>query len=102
VVAILYNNAGIISDYLSVIISSDTNHKRSLKKFITIFEIFFFSNLLQLTGFQLRLNGKLNGKMRKSKYHYKVGKVQLQTLKILLNFSLAISYTKFGTISIKT
>ena len=39
--------------------------------------------------------------MRKSKYHYKLGKVQLQTLKSSLNYSLGLSYTKFGIISIK-
>jgi ribosomal protein S3 len=39
--------------------------------------------------------------MRKSKYHYDIGKVQLQTLKIILSYSLSFSYTKFGILSTK-
>jgi ribosomal protein S3 len=56
---------------------------------------------ISLLGIQLRVSGKLDGRMRRSKYHYNVGKVQLQTLKIFLNYSLSISYTKYGIISIK-
>jgi small subunit ribosomal protein S3 len=57
--------------------------------------------LVQFLGLQLRLNGKLGGKLRKSKYHYKLGKVQLQSLKVGLNYSISISHTKFGAISVK-
>jgi ribosomal protein S3 len=39
--------------------------------------------------------------MRKSKYHYSIGKVQLLTFKTFLNYSISISYTKFGIISTK-
>ena len=39
--------------------------------------------------------------MRRSKFHYKLGKVCLQSLSIGLNYSIALSYTKFGIISIK-
>jgi ribosomal protein S3 len=56
---------------------------------------------ISLWGIQLRVAGKLDGRMRKSKYHYNIGKVQLQTLKTFLNYSISISYTKFGIISIK-
>jgi ribosomal protein S3 len=56
---------------------------------------------LGFQGFQLRINGKLNGKMRKSKYHYSLGKVPLQTLQILLSYSLTIAYTRFGVITTK-
>lgn len=40
--------------------------------------------------------------MRKSKYIYKIGKVQLQTLKLIFDYNLYLSFTKFGIISIKT
>jgi len=56
---------------------------------------------ISLWGIQLRVAGKLDGRMRKSKYHYNIGKVQLQTFKTFLNYSMSISYTKFGIISIK-
>ena len=49
----------------------------------------------------MQVSGKLNGKMRKSKYHYSIGKVQLQTLMTTLDYHLGISYTKFGILSTK-
>jgi len=50
---------------------------------------------------QLRLTGKLSGKMRKSKYGYRIGKVQLHTIDSKVIYSSDLSYTKFGIISIK-
>lgn len=98
---ITYMNTKIITDYLSAMIETDRNHKKILKNFIKIVEKVFFSNTINLKGFQLRVSGKLNGKMRKSKYRYSLGKVQLQTIKLQLSYSMGISYTKFGILSIK-
>ena len=52
-------------------------------------------------GFQLRVTGKLNGRMRKSKYQYSIGKVSLQTLQSIISYSMTVSYTKFGLLSNK-
>jgi len=101
ILSILYNNTKILSDYISLIIKLDKNHLKTLRKFVIAIEQVFFSNIIKINGFQMRLNGKLSGKMRKSKYHYKIGKMQLQTLQTKLNFSYNVSFTKFGTISIK-
>jgi len=62
---------------------------------------FFFRGVIHFLGLQLRLTGKLGGKMRKSKYHYKLGKVCLQVLNIIVSYSLSYSYSKFGVISVK-
>ena len=72
----------------------------SNKKVIPL-ERLFFSNILKFKGFQLRVAGKLNGKMRKSKYHYKLGKTEFQVLNIYVAYSFFISYTKFGVLSLK-
>jgi small subunit ribosomal protein S3 len=72
-----------------------------LRKITLIIENFWKSRNASLRGIQLRVTGKLNGSMRKSKYHYSIGKVQLQTFKTFLNYNLSISYTNFGIISIK-
>jgi len=97
-----YCNSKIIGDLISVEIKKNKNHFKTLGFFTTTLENLFFSNSIKFKGFQLRLSGKLNGKMRKSKYHYKLGKVQLQTLKYGLSYSICNSYTKFGIISVKT
>ena len=102
ILAFIYNNTRIISEYIASFILLTTNHLKDVKKFIKIFEKLYFSNIVKLTGFKLWLKGKLNGKMRKSKYIYKIGKVQLQTLKLIFDYNLYLSFTKFGIISIKT
>lgn len=96
-----YSNSKIIVDYLLNVIKKNKNHHRSLRIFTNLLEKLFFSKVIKLLGFQLRVTGKLGGNMRKSKYHYKLGKVQLQTLKTTLSYSIGLSYTKFGIISVK-
>jgi len=100
-VGLTYQNSEIISNYLSVLIKNDKNHYRILKRFTSELENYFYSNIVRLYGFQLWVTGKLTGKMRKSKYSYKLGVVHLRKLNLSLDYSLSLSYTKFGIISIK-
>ena len=96
-----YNESKLISNYLTDILKTTKKHYQVLKDFVSMLEFFFFNKTIQFRGLQIRATGKLGGKMRRSKYHYKLGKVCLQTLKIGLSYSLSISYTRFGIISIK-
>lgn len=100
-VAIAYTNSFLMSEYISDVIKKGKQHRKNLQIFTNFFERIFYPRLLILSGFQLRVSGKLGGKLRKSKYHYKIGKVQLQTFKSFLSYSFTTSYTKFGVISIK-
>jgi ribosomal protein S3 len=96
-----YNQSKMIALYLATMIKQNKKHHIVLKNFILLVEFFFFKRILRFLGLQIRVTGKLGGKMRRSKFHYKLGKVCLQTLSIGLNFNIALSYTKFGIISIK-
>lgn len=96
-----YNQSKMIANYLANYIKTTKKHYLVLRNFINFLEYFFFKNIINFLGFQLRLSGKLGGKMRKSKYHYKLGRVWLQTLKICLSYTTSTSFTKFGVISIK-
>jgi len=96
-----YINSQILSDYLAIYLSKTKKHYQILYKFTESLESFFFSNVLKMLGIQVRAGGKLGGKMRKSKYHYKLGKVQLQTLYQRVSYSISLSFTKFGVIAIK-
>ena len=96
-----YMNSALIAEYLAIALQRNKKHKWVLKKFISILERLFFSNILKFKGFQLRVAGKLNGKMRKSKYHYKLGKTEFQVLNIYVAYSFFLSYTKFGVLSLK-
>jgi hypothetical protein len=96
-----YNQSKMLSNYVVDIIQKTKKHHMVLRNFVSLIELFFFKNIISFLGFQLRVTGKLGGKMRKSKYHYKLGKVRLQTLKVGLSYSSSVSYTKFGVISVK-
>jgi len=97
----IYNNTKMFSEFIALQLKKNKNHKKVLRKITLIIEIFWKHRSANLKGIQLRVTGKLNGSMRKSKYHYSIGKVQLQTFKIFLNYNISISYTKFGIISTK-
>lgn len=99
--SILYKNPKLITDYLSIDIKNDKKHKKILSNFVLIVEKIFFSNIIKLKGLKLRLNGKLNGSMRKSKYQYSLGKTELNKINNYLTFNSSLSYTKFGVIAIK-
>jgi ribosomal protein S3 len=99
--SILYKNPKLITDYLAIQIKKDKKHKKILNDFILVLEKIFFSNVVKFKGFKLRLNGKLNGSMRKSRYQYSLGKIELHKINNYLTFDISLSYTKFGVIAIK-
>lgn len=99
--ATTYTNSLFLANFLALRLRSSKNHRKILSKFIEVLESSFYSNYIKLVGVQIRVSGKLGGKMRKSKYHYKLGKVQLQTIQQNLNYSYVPSYTKFGVLSVK-
>ena len=99
--SLVYKNSQLLAEYLSECIKKDKQHRKILQKCTDSIEKIFFSKLLFLSGMQIRVTGKLGGKMRRSKYHYKLGTVQLQTLKHFVSYSCLPVYTKFGLISIK-
>jgi hypothetical protein len=99
--AIAYTNSYLLTEYIAGFIKKGKQHRKNLQVFTNFFERIFYPRLLTLSGFQLRVSGKLGGKLRKSRYQYRVGKVQLQTFKSFLSYSFTVSYTKFGVISIK-
>ena len=99
--SIAYTNSFLLAEYVSDFIKKGKQHRKNLQVFTNFFERIFYPRLLTLSGFQLRVSGKLGGKLRKSRFHYRIGKVQLQTFKFALSYSFTTSYTKFGTMSIK-
>lgn len=89
-------------NYISSYLKFQTSHTKFLNLFINYVEVLFFKKFFSFFGLQLRVNGKLNFKTRKSKYHYQLGIVKLQKLKIGINYAESLCYTKFGVIGIKT
>ena len=99
--AITYSQSKLLAEYIVGVIKKNKQHRKTLQEFTNFFQRILYSKVVKLLGFQLRVTGKLGGKLRKSKYHYKFGKVKLQTFKFYLSYCCCIEYTKFGIISIK-
>jgi hypothetical protein len=99
--SVYYMKSKLITDYISEMLRINKKHRWLLRETISLIEVFFLSNILKFKGLKLRVAGKLNGKMRKSKYSYQIGKVELQTVNCYLTYSFSTSYTKFGVISTK-
>jgi len=100
-ISVNYKKSKLLSDYLVSTIKKSKTHTKLFKSYVTYIELLFSLNLIKFIGFQLRVTGKLNGKLRKSKYHFRLGKVQLQRINVGLSYTMSISYTKFGVFSIK-
>ena len=99
--ATTFCKSSLIGNYLVLELKRFKNHLRALVSFTVILEKLYYNHKIMFKGIVLRVTGKLGGKMRKSKYHYKLGKSNLQVIKIPLSYFLGVSATRFGILSIK-
>jgi len=54
-----------------------------------------------IKGLRIYVTGKLNGKMRRKTYSFKIGELAVQQLNTNLDYFKSTSFTKFGVLSIK-
>jgi hypothetical protein len=99
--AFVYRNSLLVSTYISALIFRGKQHRKVLGVFTNFVEKVVISKFLTLSGLQLRVTGKIGGRMRKSKYHYKLGLLRLQSLCYAFSYSCTPSFTRFGIISVK-
>lgn len=100
-ISTLYKVAHLIGKYLVHQLEKIDKHHRVLRNFTNFLENTHRLKQIYLKGLKIYVTGKLGGKMRKSKYSYKIGNVQLQKLSDSLSYNLCLSYTKFGVIAVK-
>ena len=96
-----FRSSSILSKYIAIALKKNKNHFKIIKEITNIVSYYFLRKIYTIKGMQIRVAGKLGGKMRRSKYHYKIGQVQLQTIQMSLSYSMAVSYTKYGILSVK-
>ena len=100
-IAIQFCTSELLGNYLCRNLSLVKNHFRVLRKFMSTVEKFYLKSRFNFYGLLIRIAGKLQGKMRKSKYQYKIGKANRQVFKIPISYFFGISVTRFGVLSIK-
>lgn len=98
--ALYTKNIKIILYYLQQILVRKKRHKKPIKDFNKILELFYkiFSNFL---GYRLQFKGRLNGIKRKKKTIYQKGKIPLNTLKHDIKYYCNEFKTPSGICSIK-
>lgn len=94
-------SAEFLCKYIGSVLVKNKYHLKNLRYYLNNIYKLYFIRLINFYGLKLYLNGKLNGKMRKQKYFYKIGKVLLNTFKTKLQFYFLPLYTKYGIFSIK-
>jgi len=91
---------GIFTRYLAKMLSFEKRHKKLFWQVVnTVTKLNAYLSLFK--GFRMYVTGKLDGKMRRKKYSFKFGQLAVQQIETSLDYSTSVSYTKYGTISIK-
>ena len=97
-----FKNIELIVKYILFLINKSHRHKRNIIFFQKIIYYLWTKKVIKFKGLNLSIFGKLNGKMKHSKFYYRLGKFGVSTFlneKIIYYF-LPL-YTKFGIFSIK-
>lgn len=93
-------NISIVTQFLAKNLELENRHRRVIWSFINIAKklrggLFLFKSI------RIYVTGKLNGKMRRKTYGFKLGSLALQEINTNVSYFKSTSFTKFGTISVK-
>lgn len=95
------HNVELFTRWVGSLLRKTYQHRKKIKYFIQTIYFLFTQNLVNFKGFKIYISGKLNGKMKRSKYGYKMGEIWLNTFNIRINYYYLPLYTKFGVFSLK-
>ena len=95
------DNIELLVRYLGSLLYENHKHKVKIRFFIKSIYFLILNRLINLKGLKLYISGKLNKKMKSSKYAYKFGEIWLNTLDTSIRYYYLPLYTKFGVFSIK-
>ena len=91
-----------ISNFILYLFSSWVkNHFKIFKIIVEIFNVFFYSKILNLKGFFFQIKGKINGQKRKIKLTHFLGKLKFSKFKSKINYNFFSKLTIFGSIGLK-
>ena len=94
-------SASLLCKYISYVLLKNNYHLKNLRHHLNNIYKIYLNQMINFSGFKLFFSGKINGKMRKQRYFYKLGKILLNTIETKLQFYFLPLYTKYGIFSIK-
>lgn len=90
----------IFTRYLAKSLELENKHRKVLWSAVNAINL-LRTKLFLFKSMRIYVTGKLNGKMRRKTYSFKLGRLAFQQIKSNLDYFKATSFTKFGTISVK-
>jgi ribosomal protein S3 len=76
-------------------------HVKNISIFIKKIYKLYFNKIINFKGYKIAICGKLNGKMKRQKYKFKIGKIMLNSFNCRIDYFYLPLYTKYGVFSIK-
>lgn len=89
----------ILLEVLARALVLNKKHWAVINFFKRLLKFFFFTSTLK--GLQIRISGKINGKMRKKKHIFKLGNMPLQSIDDKIGYAYKQAVTKFGVLGLK-
>lgn len=101
--SLYFFKTSLLTTYISLIIKKTKNkkHINTLIAFFKSFNIIFLKQILPISGLKFKIVGRLNGKLRKNAFGYKLGFLKLMSFNIALDYTCDFVYTQFGSFSLK-
>ena len=99
----VFLNGMLLNIYISDIIKKTKNkkHIKNLLIFFKLIEIFFEKQMIPFVGFKFFISGRLNGKLRKGSFGFKLGSLKLASFKTNVNYTYDVVHTQYGCFSLK-
>ena len=79
----------------------EKNHFKNFKNLIQIINYLYKNKFLKIKGLFLKIKGKIDGRNRKNKLIFSIGKVSLNYFKDQVYYKYLFKNTLFGLLSIK-
>ena len=102
-ISFIFTKSYILNNYINLILKK-TKNKKHIKNMILFFsslKIIFDKQFVPINGIKFKIAGRLNGKLRKASYGYKLGYLKLQRLSLNIDFSCFTVFTQYGSFSLK-
>lgn len=90
----------IFTRYLAKSLELENKHRKVLWSTVNAINL-LRTKLSLFKSMRIYVTGKLNGKMRRKTYSFKLGRLAFQQIDSNLDYFKSTSFTKFGTISVK-
>jgi hypothetical protein len=91
----------LIIRFFGHILLKTKKHTKNINIFIKKIYLLYLNSIINFKGCKMYISGKLNGKMKRQKYSFKMGDLRINTFKTHLSFFFLPLYTKYGIFSIK-